>query len=65
MSREGGYRITSRASAEEYKLSHVIDSELATTGHHPLPLSSSIVLTYLISLLVDLTNPMSLMNLQY
>ena len=45
MSREGGYRITSRVSAEEYKLDHVVDSELATTEYHPLSLSSSIALT--------------------
>lgn len=31
MSREGGHRITSRVSAEEYKPDHVVDSELATT----------------------------------
>ncbi|KAJ5589145.1 hypothetical protein N7537_011823, partial [Penicillium hordei] len=62
MSREGGYRITSRVSAEEYKLDHVIDSEQATTEHPSLSLTSSVVLTwdcpYLLSLLVDRTNPM-------
>ncbi|KAJ5420411.1 hypothetical protein N7465_002930, partial [Penicillium sp. CMV-2018d] len=38
MSREGGHRITSRVSTEEYELDHVIVSELATTEHPSLPL---------------------------
>ncbi|KUM61687.1 hypothetical protein ACN42_g5428 [Penicillium freii] len=58
MSREGGHRITSRVSTEEYELDHVIVLELATTEH---PFSPSSVPSSFLHAWIDhvyrLSNP--------